>query len=76
MIKKIFIFFIEIYQKTISPDHSILGELLFPFGLCRYQISCSQYFKMKLQQESFLKALYLGLRRLLSCNPFSKELNE
>jgi len=76
MLKGLFIFFITIYQKTISPDHSFLGRIFFPLGLCRYQVSCSEYFKTKLQKESLPKAFYLGLRRVLSCNPLSKEFDE
>lgn len=51
---------IKIYQKIIAP--------YFP-SLCRFQPSCSQYMVEALTRFGFLKGLYLGIKRVLRCNP-------
>lgn len=53
---------IKIYQFVISP---LLGPR------CRYYPSCSQYSIQALQTHGFIKGLYLSIRRLLRCHPFT-----
>ena len=59
----VFIFLIKIYQKIIAP--------YFP-SLCRFKPSCSQYMEEALKRFGFLKGLYLGIKRILRCNPKGK----
>ena len=59
--KFLFILLIRIYQKAISP--------LFP-GSCRYTPTCSQYFIEAIKNHGTLKGLYLGLKRIIKCNPW------
>ncbi len=54
---------VKIYQLIISP-------LLPPS--CRYYPSCSQYTIQALQKHGPVKGMYLSIKRILSCNPFSK----
>lgn len=61
--KKIFIYLIEKYQKYISP---ILGKN------CKYYPSCSEYTKQAIEKYGALKGSFLGIWRILRCNPFSK----
>lgn len=63
MFKHIFIFFIKFYQKFLSP-------LKRP--CCRFYPSCSQYALTAFNKHSIFKALFLTVRRLLKCHPFSK----
>ena len=63
MIKKILIFFIEIYQKRISP---ILGRR------CKYYPTCSEYSRQAIIKYGAVKGVFLSLKRILKCNPFSK----
>jgi putative membrane protein insertion efficiency factor len=60
--KGIILFFIIIYQKMISP--------LFP-NACRYYPTCSQYAYQAVQKFGVVKGVYLGIRRILRCNPFA-----
>ena len=64
--KKILIFLLKCYQKFISP---ILKQV----GInCKYYPSCSEYMKQAILKYGCLKGIYLGIKRLLRCNPFSK----
>lgn len=64
--KKVLVFFIKIYKKTISP-------ILEFFGIhCKYYPSCSEYTKQAILKYGAIKGLILGIKRILKCNPFSK----
>lgn len=62
---------IKFYQKTISFDHSWLS-FLHPFGFCRFYPTCSEYAKQAIQKHGLAKGLFLGIKRILRCHPFSK----
>ncbi|MBQ4128636.1 MAG: membrane protein insertion efficiency factor YidD [Ruminococcus sp.] len=62
--KKIFISIIRYYQCYISPH---LGK-----GKCKYFPTCSQYMLEAIQIHGAFKGLFMGLWRILRCNPFSK----
>ncbi|MCK5114765.1 MAG: membrane protein insertion efficiency factor YidD [Phycisphaerae bacterium] len=53
---------IRFYQLAISPW---LG------WNCRFEPSCSSYALAALRRHGLIKGLYLALRRLLRCHPFS-----
>lgn len=57
---KILIWLIEMYRKSISP-------LTLP--RCRYLPSCSEYVEEALFKYGLLKGGFLGLKRILKCNP-------
>ena len=69
--KKIVIFFIIVYQKTLSPDHGLFS-FKYPYGYCRHYPSCSQYTKEVVEKFGVIKGLFLGVVRLLKCNPWSQ----
>lgn len=56
-----FIVLVMIYQKIISP--------LFP-PTCRYTPTCSSYFIEALKEWGIFKGMYLGIKRILKCNPY------
>ena len=64
--KKLFIFFINKYQKYISPLISKIGIR------CKYSPTCSEYTKQAIEKYGVIKGSVLGLWRILRCNPFSK----
>jgi len=64
--KKIFIFLIRIYQKFISPIFSFFGVN------CKYYPTCSEYTKQAILKYGCIKGTYIGIKRILRCNPFSK----
>ena len=60
IIKNTIIKIIKFYKFLISP---FLGHS------CRYLPTCSEYCIEALQTLSLHKALYLGVKRILSCHP-------
>jgi putative membrane protein insertion efficiency factor len=69
--QKVIIFLISFYQKTLSPDHSWI-KVFFPFGVCRFHPTCSDYTKDKVTRLGALRGLFLGFKRILKCHPFYK----
>ena len=69
--REIAIFFIKIYQKTLSPDHGTL-KAYFPFGYCRFTPSCSQYAIKTLEKHGFFIGGIKAAWRIIRCNPFNK----
>ena len=64
--KKVLIFLLNNYQKFISPMFKKVGVN------CKYYPSCSEYMKQAIEKYGSLRGIYLGVKRLLRCNPFSK----
>ncbi len=56
-----FIFLISFYKSAISP---------FTMATCRYEPTCSTYTIEALQKYGLFKGSYLGIKRILSCNPW------
>ncbi len=57
-----FLLLIIIYQKVFY----------FKPRTCRFYPSCSEYALQAFQKYDLLKALFLTIKRLLSCHPFNK----
>lgn len=64
MMKRIFHFFWVLYKITLSP-------LLNRYTSCRYEPSCSLYCKQAIEKYGFWYGCVKGIRRFLSCHPFS-----
>lgn len=60
--KKMVLLLLNFYQKRISP----LGQH------CKFYPSCSEYMKQAVVKYGVFKGVFLGIIRLLRCNPFSK----
>ncbi len=54
---------IYFYREAISP---------FTPSTCRFQPTCSAYFLEALKTHGLLRGCYLGVKRILSCNPWGK----
>lgn len=67
--KGILIGTIELYQKTLSPDHS-WRRSRYPYGFCRHYPSCSEYTKLAIVNQGVARGVGLGLVRIVKCNPF------
>ena len=59
--KQIILLLVRGSQKLISP--------LFP-PTCRFYPSCSAYFIQAVEKYGAVKGSYLGIKRILRCNPF------
>ena len=64
--KNILIFIIEKYQKHISP------WLKSKNINCKFYPTCSEYTKQAIEKYGAIKGLFLGIKRIVRCNPFSK----
>lgn len=60
--KEILIKLIKKYQQIPFKSHDS----------CKYIPTCSNYMIEALNEYGLLKGLYLGIKRLLKCNPFTK----
>lgn len=58
--KKIIIFCIHIYQKIPGPWHNA----------CRHIPTCSNYMIEAIEIHGTVKGVFLGIKRILKCNPF------
>lgn len=64
--KNILIRIIEFYQKHISlwlESRNIK---------CKFYPTCSEYTKQAIKKYGALRGGFLGIKRILKCNPFSK----
>lgn len=64
--KRIIIFLIKIYKKIISPMFKVMGIE------CKYYPTCSEYTVQAINKYGCIKGIYLGVKRILKCNPFSR----
>lgn len=62
---------IQLYQKTVSPDHGFFRNL-FPGGFCRFTPSCSEYSRQAIVRYGFLRGGLKSVVRILRCNPCSR----
>lgn len=60
--KKILLNLIKIYQMLPLSSHT----------KCKYYPTCSNYAKEAIETFGSIKGVYLTIRRILRCNPFSK----
>lgn len=70
--KNLLIKLIEIYQKYLSPDHSIWAKSRNKPPYCKYIPSCSDYMKESIQKKWAFLWLMKWTGRILRCNPWSK----
>ena len=64
--KKIFVFLIQVYKKTISPIFEFMGFK------CKYYPTCSEYTIQAIEKYGAIKGCFYGIKRILKCNPFSR----
>ncbi len=62
LVGKLTVFLILLYQYIISPG---LGKH------CRFYPSCSEYTKIAIEKYGVIKGIFLGLKRVLRCNPLN-----
>ena len=71
-VSKVIIACIAIYQRILSPDHGLL-RVFFPYGVCRFSPSCSEYTKQSVDRYG-LRGVSMGVHQLLHCHPFAKKI--
>lgn len=71
ILRKFLVATLELYQKTLSPDHGWL-RAKHPYGFCKFYPSCSQYSKECFEKLALFKALLLSINRVGRCHPWAK----
>lgn len=66
---RVIVALIELYQKTLSPDHGWFSAL-HPNGFCKFHPTCSEYAKQSLETHG-IAGILPSAARILRCNPFS-----
>jgi len=54
---------LQAYKRWVSP---------FLPPACRFEPTCSEYMAQAIEKKGIAKGLFLGIRRLLRCHPFSR----
>jgi uncharacterized protein len=63
---------IRFYQKYLSLDTGWAKHIL-PVGkICRFTPTCSQYTYEAIERYGIIYGLWLGLGRIIRCNPWNK----
>jgi len=78
MIKKFALLSIRFYQRFLSLDTGLLGDIGRRLGLrgtqttCRYSPTCSEYTYQAVKYYGIILGLWLGFKRVLRCTPWQK----
>ncbi|MBH15698.1 MAG: membrane protein insertion efficiency factor YidD [Gemmatimonadetes bacterium] len=64
MFQRMILVAIRGYQRGLSP---FLGPC------CRFEPSCSEYTRVAVERHGAARGLYLGMRRILRCQPLSQK---
>jgi len=72
MIKKLILRLIRFYQKTKWFHGTLARQLFLTDRVCRFTPTCSQYTYQAVEKYGAIKGLWLGLKRIIRCHPWSK----
>ncbi len=68
--RRIGMFLVRVYQKTLSPDHGPLSRIL-PYKTCKFHPTCSEYTYTAIERFGLLKGSWMGVKRIGRCHPWS-----
>jgi putative component of membrane protein insertase Oxa1/YidC/SpoIIIJ protein YidD len=67
--KKLILWIIKIYQKTLSLDHGLLGKIYPNLRGCKFTPTCSEYMYGSVEKYGVFKGVQMGISRLSRCTP-------
>lgn len=65
---------LRIIQQTVKFPIKVYQYLIAPWlgNCCRFSPSCSEYSLMAIEQHGCVQGIYLGIKRLCRCHPWSQ----
>lgn len=72
MIEKIILRLIRFYQKTKWFHGAFARQFFLTDRVCRFTPTCSEYTYQAVEKYGAFKGLWLGLKRIVRCHPWSK----
>ncbi|MDD2892035.1 MAG: membrane protein insertion efficiency factor YidD [Candidatus Gracilibacteria bacterium] len=72
MFSHILIALVRLYQRFLSPDHSIWARAMNRPPYCKHIPSCSDYMVESIEKRGVVGGILKGIWRILRCNPWSK----
>lgn len=70
--KTVILKFIRLYQKTKFFHGVIARQLFLTDQVCRFIPTCSEYTYQAVKKYGGLKGLFIGLKRIIRCHPWSQ----
>ncbi len=70
--KRCIIFLGQMYQKFLSPDHSIWAKAMNKPPYCKHIPTCSEYMIESVEKKWAFKGTLKGIGRILRCMPWNK----
>jgi len=72
MLKKIILSLIRFYQKTDFFHNQLFKTLFLTDKVCKFNPTCSEYTYQAVKRHGSFKGLWLGLKRIIRCHPWTK----
>ena len=69
--KRLVVWLIRFYQKYLNPKRGPFRFLFLADSSCRFIPSCSAYSLEAFEKYGVLRGLWLSLKRVLKCHPWS-----
>ncbi|QQG44451.1 MAG: membrane protein insertion efficiency factor YidD [Candidatus Roizmanbacteria bacterium] len=70
--KKLILKLIRLYQNSGFFRNQFFRMFFLSDSCCRFTPTCSQYTYQAVDKYGVIKGLFLGLKRIIRCHPFSK----
>lgn len=70
--KKLVLAGIRFYQRYLSLDTGWARALFLTDKVCRFTPTCSQYTYEAVSRYGIIRGLFLGIKRIIRCHPWSK----
>lgn len=71
-IKNLLIKLIKLYQRYLSPDHSLWARNLNKPPYCKFYPTCSSYMIEAIEKKWIIKWFFKWIWRIIRCTPWSK----